>query len=105
MRSVHVVSVAICLAAAGCSANVGEAATEEAVAIGQAQEALSTYYMNLDVLAKGLKDGLDAGKGPKGYAWVIYQDGALVRSGASGYARISPAVPFTPDVPVSMMST
>ena len=58
-----------------------------------------------DALVNALENTTGYGGDWGGYAYAIYQNGKLLRSGAAGVARYSPHVAWTPDTPFSMMST
>jgi hypothetical protein len=109
-RGLGVFVLASLSATAGCSAEVApNQESDEHTA--KSSEPLAYATFDLDAYELTLARAL-GGPNPVGYSYAIYQDGALLRTGAAGNARLpfydgtslSGGVPWTADVPFSMMS-
>ena len=67
--------------------------------------ALKPKVFSVALYEDALVNALESTSTVGGYAYAIYQNGKLLRSGAAGVARHDPYVAWTPDTPFSMMST
>ncbi len=71
--------------------------------IGKTSSAYGISVFSINLYESALVSALENTNGMGGYSYAILKDGWLLRSGAAGLARRQPQIPWTEDVPFSMM--